>query len=196
MSITKEYLINFEEEIKNLFLNRKIKGPIHLSVGSEDYLIKIFKKIKEQDWVFSTHRPHYHALLKGIPREKVKEEILAKRSMHISSKEYKFFTSAIVGGNLPIAVGTAMGIKRKGLDEKVWCFTGDMAAETGIFHECVKYSKGHNLPITFVVEDNGLGVATPTREVWGITDNAKSNITKFKYSRKYPHAGCGKSITF
>lgn len=65
----REYLIEFEEEIKELFLNKKIGAPVHLAVGSEDPLTDIFKKIKKDDWVFSTHRSHYHALLKGIGRE-------------------------------------------------------------------------------------------------------------------------------
>jgi len=64
--------------------------------------------------------------------------------MHINRKEYNFFTSAIVGGILPIALGTAMGAKLKGLEENVWAFVGDMAAEMGVFDECTKYAKRNN----------------------------------------------------
>jgi len=194
----KKELVNFEEKVKELFSQGKIKGPIHLSVGSEEPLIEVYKNIEEQDWVFSTHRNHYHALLKGMPQEHVLNEILEKRSMHINSKEYKFSTSAIVGGSLPIAVGTAMGIKRKGLSEKVWCFVGDMCAEMGVFHECEKYARRHDLPITFVIEDNGLGVSTPTKKVWGLEnrDAKNCNTIKYSYDRKYPHAGCGEWVTF
>ena len=136
--LTKQELIDFEEEISELFLQGKIRAPVHLSRGNEDALIEIFSWIDPSDWVFSTYRSHYHALLKGIPKDWLREEILACRSMHINNAEHKFFTSAIVGGCLPIALGVAMAIKRRGGCERVWVFVGDMAAETGMFSECVK----------------------------------------------------------
>ena len=175
----KEDLVAFEQEISQLFEAGKIHSPVHLSGGNEEALIQIFYRIQPSDWVFSTHRSHYHALLKGIPKEWLKAEILANRSITINNAEYKFFSSAIVGGILPIAVGVAM------MGETVWCFVGDMSAETGIFHECVKYATGHNLPIHFVVEDNGFSVDTPTEKVWG-----------YSYKRKFPHQGMGRFILF
>ncbi len=172
--MNKQELIDFEADIAGLFEKGTIPSPIHLSKGNEDELIKIFENIKPSDWCFSTHRSHYHALLKGIPREWLKAEILDNRSITINNAEYKFFSSAIVGGILPIAVGVAMA------GQTVWCFVGDMSAETGIFHECVKYATGHKLPIHFVVEDNGLSVETPTEQVW-----------RYSYERELPHQGSG-----
>ncbi len=101
----KNELIEFEEDIKTHFLKGEIRAPIHLSAGNEDALIEIFRQIKETSWVFSSHRSHLHALLHGIPKEWVKSEILAGRSMHLNNREYKFMTSSIVGGRLPIAIG-------------------------------------------------------------------------------------------
>ena len=143
----KEQLIAFEEEIKELFIQKKIKAPIHLSGGNEEELIEIFKDVEPDDWVFSTHRSHYHALLKGIPPEWIKAEILKGNSIHLMNKEYKFFTSAIVNGITPIAMGVAMAIKRRGGKEKVWCFVGDMAASVGIYHECLRYANAQCLPL-------------------------------------------------
>lgn len=188
-------LIKFEEEIKQLFLDAKIESPVHFAVGSEKGLVEIFKKIKKTDWVFSTHRSHYHALLKGIDREWLKQEILANRSMHINNCEHKFFSSAIVSGNLPIALGVSMALKRKKSDAKVWVFCGDMSAETGIFYECTKYAARNELPIAFVVEDNGFSINTPTTEAWGTSTN-KAEIYRYKYERKYPHQGAGKWVIF
>lgn len=193
--MNEEDLIEFEEEIKELFLDKKIRSPVHLAVGSEKPLIEIFKKVKPDDWVFSTHRSHYHALLKGIDREWLKNEILENRSIHIINREHKFFTSAIMGGILPIAVGVAMALKRKGSKNKVWVFVGDMTAEMGVFHECTKYAARNDLPIVFVVEDNGLSVNTPTQEVWGESD-AKPEIIRYRYERVYPHQGCGVWVIF
>ena len=62
-------LIKFELKIKKIYEEGKIKAPIHLSGGNENQLIKIFKKIKRNDWVISNWRSHYHALLHGIPEK-------------------------------------------------------------------------------------------------------------------------------
>lgn len=203
--MTKEELIAFENEIADIYCAGKIKAPIHLSDGNEEQLIEIFKKVKPEDWVFSTWRSHYHALLHGIPPERVKEEILNGNSITLSFPEHKFFTSAIVGGIVPIAVGASLGIKRKGGKNHVWCFVGDMTAEAGIFYENAKYAEMHNLPITFVIEDNDESVGTPTAAVWGYDKavrkpdyliNKRSNVMYYHYKKKYPHVGAGKWVTF
>ncbi len=187
-------LIQFEEEIADLFLDGKIRSPIHLNKGNEEELIELFDDVLEDDWVFSTHRSHYHALLKGIPKDWLRDEILAGRSMHINSREHKFFTSSIVAGVMPIALGVAMAIKRTGGTNRVWVFVGDMAYETGISHEVVKYATGFDLPITFVVEDNNLSVNTPTMETWGL--GFVQDVIRLPYERGYPHSGCGQFVEF
>jgi len=195
--MNKQQLIDFETEIMKEYEAGYIRSPVHFSRGNEDQLIEIFKEVRPQDWVFSTHRSHYHALLKSNDSEWVRSEIMANRSIHLNSQKYRFFTSAIVGGICPIALGTALGIKLKGLEDRVWCFLGDMASTMGVFSECLRYAKGFNLPITYVVEDNGLSVYTPTQEVWG-TKN-QGNLAKFvhyKYERQCPHYGTGKPISF
>ena len=68
----KEKLIKFEEEIAELFNSGKIKAPVHLYHGNEDQIIKIFKKIEKDDWVFCTWRSHYQCLLKGVPEKEIK----------------------------------------------------------------------------------------------------------------------------
>lgn len=203
--MTKEELIKFEQEISDIYCAGKIKAPVHLSDGNEDQLIELFKKIDKNDWVFSTWRSHYHALLHGVPKEKIKEEILNGNSITLCFPEYRFFTSAIVGGIVPIAVGAALAIKRKGENRHVWCFVGDMTAEAGIFYENAKYAELHGLPVTFVIEDNGESVGTPTDVVWGYDKNKKKpdylnqgrkNIIYYKYQKKWPHVGAGKWVTF
>ena len=70
----KKKLINFENKIASLFNNAKIKAPIHLYSNNEDIMIKIFKKIKKNDWVFCSWRSHYQCLLKGVPEKKLKKK--------------------------------------------------------------------------------------------------------------------------
>jgi radical SAM superfamily enzyme YgiQ (UPF0313 family) len=195
-NLTEKDLIDFEEDIREIYEAGKIRAPVHFCRGNEIPLIEIFKNVKKEDWIFSTHRSHYHALLKGVSREWLKNEILNLRSIHINSREHNVFTSSIVGGALPIALGAALGIKLRKGSERVWVFVGDMCAEMGVFHECVKYAKGHNLPISFVVEDNDLGVDTPTKKVWGEEDFGNTHILRYKYIRVYPHHGSGKWVAF
>jgi pyruvate dehydrogenase E1 component alpha subunit len=193
---TKEDLINFEKLIAEHWENGKIRGPIHLSDGNEKELIEIFKRIKNNDWVFSTWRSHYHALLKGVCPVWLEEEILAGRSITIVNKENKFYSSAIVGGIIPIAVGVAMSNKENGINDTVWCFVGDMAYETGTFMENYKYAKNFNLPIRFVVEDNGVSTNTPTIETWRIKSEVPKDIIWYEYKKQWPHYGTGKWVVF
>ena len=162
-----EELIHFENKIVESWDAGKIRGPVHLSGGNEKPLIEIFKRISENDWVFSTWRSHYHALLKGVSPNWLENEILEGRSITIVNKDKKFYSSAIVGGIIPVAVGAAMSNKLKDIDETVWCFIGDMTFETGTFMENYKYAKNFNLPIKFIVEDNKVSTNTPTIETWG-----------------------------
>src|SRR6185295_6964728 len=129
-------------------------------------MIKIFKKVKEDDWVMCSWRSHYQCLLKGVPKKELKKEILANRSISLCFPKQRVVSSAIVGGIIPIAIGVAMGIKRRGGKNKVYCFMGDMTSETGIAHECIKYATNHKLPIRFIVEDNGKSVMTDTKATW------------------------------
>mgnify|MGYP001593297385 CR=1 FL=1 len=195
--MTRDDLIAFEEGIASDFNNGLIRYPIHLDNGNEDALIDIFKDVKPQDWVFVTWRGHYKALLKGVPPEELRAAIHRGESMALKFDKQRVYGSAIVGGTIPIALGTAKAIKRRGADEQVWLFVGDMAAESGIFHEAWMYASNFDLPITFIVEDNGVSVLTNTREAWGAyLPDAIRPIIRFKYQSKFPHAGAGKRIQF
>ena len=199
--MTKKDLVQFEEEIAELFNGGNIFAPVHLYYGNEDQIINVFKKVRSQDWVFCSWRSHYQCLLKGVPPDEIKSEILAGRSISLCFPEYRIYSSALVGGALPIAVGTAMAEKRKKEESNVYCFMGDMTSETGIAHECIKYSRNHQLPIHFIIEDNSKSVCTDTREVWKNNKLSYENIsdpmiTYYKYETKYPHAGVGRRVQF
>src|SRR5437867_2493878 len=201
--MTADNLRAFEREVADAFEAKRIRAPIHLSDGNEEQLIEIFREIAPYDWVFSTWRSHYHALLHGVPREMVMSEIMAGRSMMLHFPGWRFFTSAIVGGILPIACGVAAASKEADRVAKhgdplrpwVWCFVGDMTASIGAFHDAANFAAGHGLPITFVVEDNGLATNTPTEEAWGI--GKRRNIRRYRYDRgAYPHVGSGPYVAF
>jgi TPP-dependent pyruvate/acetoin dehydrogenase alpha subunit len=199
--VTKEELINFENKIAEQFNLGKIRAPVHLYYGNEEEMINVFKNIREEDWIFCSWRSHYQCLLKGVPAAEIEKEIMEGRSISLCFPKYKVYSSAIVGGILPIAIGTALSIKRSGEDSKVYCFMGDMTSETGIAHESIKYAIQHKLPIKFIIEDNTKSVCTDTREVWNNSrliyegfDN--DMIYYYKYETKYPHAGAGVRVQF
>jgi TPP-dependent pyruvate/acetoin dehydrogenase alpha subunit len=197
----KKDLINFEDNIAKLFNEAKIKAPIHLYSGNEKFLINFFRKIKKNDWVLCSWRSHYQCLLKGVPPKIIKNEIINGKSISLCFLDYKVYSSAIVGGSLPIAVGLALSLKRKKSKNKIYCFIGDMTSETGIAHECIKYSRNKNLPIHFIVEDNRKSVCTDTRKAWSKNKLTYENVsdkfvTYYKYKLKYPHAGAGQRVQF
>jgi len=199
--MTAQELIDFETDIAHEFNAGKIRAPVHLYYGNEEAIISVFGKIKAQDWVFSSWRSHYQCLLKGVPPSEVKAEIMAGRSISLCFPQHRILSSAIVTGVLPIALGVALGIKRRNGNEKVWCFMGEMTSETGVAHECIKYARSHSLPIHWVVEDNEKSVCTDTRQAWNLSkltfeDVQASDITYYRYTSKYPHAGAGQRVQF
>jgi TPP-dependent pyruvate/acetoin dehydrogenase alpha subunit len=147
--------------------------------------------------------------LKGIPKNKIMDSIIAGKSMVLNFYENKFLSSSIVGGIPSIAAGIAYANKLTNSNSRVWCWVGDMSAETGAFHEAYKFSLYNNLPITFVIEDNKKSVCTPTSAAWKREKPyyleqeydgkivRQKNLYYYQYTNdKYPHAGAGKRIQF
>jgi pyruvate dehydrogenase E1 component alpha subunit len=196
ISTTVEQLIDFENKIVQHWEAAKIRGPIHLSNGNENQLIEVFKRIRTDDWVFSTWRSHYHALLKGISPDWIENEILLGKSITICNVDEKFYSSAIVGGTLSIALGVALSLKKDNKNEKVWCFVGDMSFESGIFYEVHKYARNFDLPLYFIVEDNDVSTYTPTEVTWNKKREIPTDVIHYKYKSRFPHYGTGKWIAF
>jgi pyruvate dehydrogenase E1 component alpha subunit len=214
-----EKLRAFEKRIGDKFNSKEIKAPIHLYDGNEDKMINIFNRVDiENDWVCCTWRNHYQALLKGVPEDYLEAEIVRGKSMVMTLPGYKFICSSIVGGIPSIAAGIAMGIKLESHKNfgHVWCWVGDMSAETGAFHEAYKFARNYDLPITFVVENNNLSVLTPTDDTWqrdipyyiddvnlftqamdDLNIYEQPNLLYYEYQNGlYPHAGAGQRVQF
>jgi TPP-dependent pyruvate/acetoin dehydrogenase alpha subunit len=194
--MNKQELIDFEKEVQKIYESGEIKAPVHLSGNNEDELIDIFKNIDKDDWVFSNWRNHYHALLHGFEPAELLNLIKEGRSMGINSEKNKFYSSSIVGGSLPIALGVAQSIKLRNQTNKVWCFIGDMTFETGVFHECYKFSRNFKLPLEFVIEDNNMSTNTPTDETWAKKSQIPDDVYYYKYERNFPHHGTGNWVLF
>ena len=187
---TKEELIAFEDHIGDLYMDNQLPFLFHLSGGNEEQLIDIFKDIKEGDYVISSHRNHYHALLHGIPPEVVEDRIKNGRSMFIYDRERNFFVSAIIGGTPAIGAGIAWALKRKGSDQKVWCFVGDGTEDNGHLSEAVRYADGFDLPCKFIIESNDRSCEASNADRWGKTGHPtwdSSRVIKYHYECTYPH---------
>ena len=197
--MTEKELIDFEREIAESFNCAKIKAPIHLHGNNEEQLIEIFKSIKGNDWIFSSWRSHYHCLLKGVPPEKLREDILNGKSITLIYPEYKIYTSAIVGGIIPIALGTAMALKKSGSNDMVNLFMGGMTSETGAAHEAHKYATAFDLPLRFIIEINHKSVCTDTLKTWNKNNYSligQTNVIHYEYELPWPHAGAGVRVQF
>lgn len=192
--MTPQELTAFEDSLAEEFNVGKIRYPVHLESGNERQLIRIFGAIKSYDWIFGSWRMHLKALLKGVPPEDLKAAVRRGESMALRFPDYKVYGSAIAGGIVPIALGTAMAMKRSRRIEHIWCFLGDMVNRSGIAHECMTYGANHDLPITWIVEDNGVSVCTPTKAVWG--SDKVPHVVRYEYRSKWPHCGSGVRVNF
>lgn len=187
-----KWLIEFESRVKKLFEEGELPFLMHLCGGNEEQLIKIFSKIKKDDYVFSTHRSHYHYLLKGGPEKRLLSEIKDGRSMFVFDKKLNFFTSSIVAGAPCIAAGVALALKKRKSKKHVWCFVGDGAEDEGNFYEAVRYADGWNLPCTFIIEDNNRSVSTEKKDRYGKSEISWPKcVVRYSYKPTYPHAGSG-----
>lgn len=193
LKISRQELIDFERRIAGKYDDGEIPYLTHLSGGNEDQLIEIFKEINDGDYIFSTHRSHYHYLLAGGTKEDLESKILNGKSMFVFNKELNFFSLSIVAATPSIAAGVAWALKRKGSKRRVWCFVGDGAEDEGHFYEAVQYVIGWGLPCTFVIENNDRSVNATCKERRG---NAKYNwhpyyVRKYDYNPTYSHGGSG-----
>ena len=199
--MNKDDLIKFEEDIAEEFNAGRIRSPVHLYYGNEQQMIDVFKEIRTQDWVLCSWRSHYQCLLKGVPAPVLKQAIMDGKSISLCFPEHRIFSSAIVAGVLPIAVGIGLSIARDGRDEKVFCFVGDMTSETGSFEECYKYVRNFALPVKFIIEDNGRSILTDTKVVWNMAALSREgqeneHLQYYRYDNKWPHAGAGQRVQF
>lgn len=203
---TRQELINFEDKVREEFEKGLIGCPLHLCGGNEDNLISLFEYIKDEDYVITSHRNHYHYLLKGGDQYKLINELYGNvdgvcggkaRSMNICDPNINFYSTAIVAGGCAIACGIGLGLKKIGSTSHVYCFVGDGAEDSGHFMEAVRFGFSRKLSVTFIIEDNDYSTNSTKNDRWlkhsPITGD---NIIRYHYKRSYPHVGVGKRIIF
>jgi acetoin:2,6-dichlorophenolindophenol oxidoreductase subunit alpha len=165
----------FEERVKLLFLEGSMPGTIHQAQGQEACAVGVCAALNADDLITSTHRPHGHALAKGLTPDEMMIELFGKGtgsckgkggSMHIGNMQRGMVPAiAIVGGGIPLAAGMGLAIKMQGMTQVVACFFGEGATQEGAFHEGVNLAAIWSLPVIFICENNLYGASTNIRKV-------------------------------
>lgn len=161
----------FEERVKYLFLEGIMPGTIHQYQGQEACAVGVCAALEPDDVITSTHRPHGHALAKGITVNEAMAELFGRTtgcckgkggSMHLGDMSKGVVPAvAIVGGGIPIATGMALAFKMRKEPRVSVCFMGDGATNEGAFHESLNMGAIWDLPVVYVVENNLYGASMP-----------------------------------
>lgn len=147
--------------------------PVHLCFGQEEVPEILHEKLRPEDWLFSTHRSHGHYLAKGGSAERLLAEIEGREdginggysgSQSFCDPSIRFHSTAIVGGLIAAATGTALALKLQRSNALAVCCIGDGATEQGVFWEALNFASLQKLPVVFVCENNGYSVHAPISE--------------------------------
>jgi acetoin:2,6-dichlorophenolindophenol oxidoreductase subunit alpha len=161
----------FEERVGQLKRRDEVHGLIHLSVGQEGVAAGVCAQLRPDDAVYSGHRAHGHAIAKGAPLERILAELMGRvdglcrglgGSMHLVDTEHGLMgATGVVGGNVPMALGSALAARLRGGDQAAVVFFGDGAVQAGHFNESVNLATLWELPVILVCENNGFAEFTP-----------------------------------
>ena len=160
-----------EERVGRLKRADEIYGLVHLSIGGEGVAAAVCRQLRASDAVYSGHRAHGHALAMGAPSDRLMAELMGRDtglcrglggSMHLVDRAHGLMgATGVVGGNLPLAVGTALAAQMRGAADVTVSFFGDGAVQAGTFHESINLATLWRLPLVFVCENNGFAEFTP-----------------------------------
>lgn len=177
----------FEERVRYLFLEGIMPGTIHQCDGQEAVGVGVCFALQDGDFIASTHRPHGHAIAKGLTLNEMMAELFGKTtgcckgyggSMHLGNMDKGMIPAiAIVGGNMPIVSGMALAFKLQKKKNVSVAFFGDGASNEGSFHEAINFAAMYDLPAIFVCENNLYGASTHIRKtckIENIADRAAS----------------------
>ncbi len=164
----------FEERVAQLKRTLQVHGLIHLSIGGEGVAAAVCGQLRDDDAVYSGHRAHGHAIAKGAPVDRLMAELMGRAdgvcqglggSMHLVDVEHGFMgATGVVGGNLPLALGSALAAHLRGGDQVTVVFFGDGAVQAGHFNETINLAALWRLPVIFVCENNGFAEFTSRSE--------------------------------
>jgi pyruvate dehydrogenase E1 component alpha subunit len=173
----------FEEKSAEVYVAGKIGGFCHLYIGQEAVGVGAISAIRKEDYVLASYREHGLALAKGMTSRSIMAELFGKAtgcskgkggSMHMFDKSVGFLGGhAIVGGQIPLATGTAFATKYQGSDQVTLCFFGEAAVNQGAFHESLNMAQLWKLPCIYICENNQYGMGTSLERAMSLRDIAQ-----------------------
>ena len=173
----------FEEKSAEVYVAGKIGGFCHLYIGQEAVGVGTISAIRKDDYVLASYREHGLALAKGMSARSLMAELYGKAtgcskgkggSMHMFDKSLGFLGGhAIVGGQIPLATGTAFATKYQGTDQVTLCFFGEAAVNQGAFHESLNMAQLWKLPCIYICENNQYGMGTSVARAMSLRDIAQ-----------------------
>lgn len=172
----------FEDKAAALYIQQKIRGFLHLYNGQEAVLAGSLFAMEKGDKMITAYRNHVQPIGMGVDPRKIMAELMGKvtgtsqgkgGSMHMFSKEHHFYGGhGIVGGQIPLGAGLAFADKYLGHKNVTLTYMGDGAVRQGSFHETLNLAAMWNLPVVFIVENNGYAMGTSVErsanhtEIW------------------------------
>jgi len=163
-----------EEALAQRYAEQEMRCPMHLCIGQEAIAVGVSASIGSDDLMFSNHRAHGHYLAKGGSLPGMVAELYGRKtgccggrggSMHLIDLTVGFMgATPIVGGTVPLAVGSAWASKLKQSNQLTVVFFGDGCFEEGVVHESLNFAALHKLPVIFVCENNDFSVYTRRNE--------------------------------
>ena len=173
----------FEEKSAEVYVAGKIGGFCHLYIGQEAVGVGTISAIRKEDYVLASYREHGLALAKGMSARSIMAELYGKAtgcskgkggSMHMFDKSLGFLGGhAIVGGQIPLATGTAFATKYQGTDQVTLCYFGEAAVNQGAFHESLNMAQLWKLPCIYICENNQYGMGTSLARAMSLHDISK-----------------------
>lgn len=167
----------FEERAARAYTQAEIGGYCHLNLGEEATVTGLMSAMDRTDYLFTNYREHGYAIGRDIAPGRIMAELYGRRdgvskgwggSMHLFDLEARLLGGyGIVGGQVPLATGAALAIDYRGGPEAVVCVMGDGTTNIGAFHESLNIASLWNLPIVYVVVNNGLGMGTTVEKAAG-----------------------------
>ena len=181
------YLIRrFEERAAQAYGQGKINGFCHLYIGQEAVAVGVNEALQPRDYVITAYRDHGYALVRGADVGMVMAELFGRGtgyskgkggSMHIYDIEHNVLGGyGIVGGQIPLAAGTAFAARYRGEDRVTVCYFGDAAANQGSFHETLNMAAKWKLPVLFLCENNRYGMGTAMARVSAVAKVSKRAV--------------------
>lgn len=168
----------FEEKVDDFFKQGLIYGTTHLCIGQEATAVGTCAVLEAGDKITSTHRGHGHCIAIGSRVDQMMAELFGRTtgyckgkggSMHIADVDGgNLGANGIVGGSIPLAVGSALTAQMKKLDYVTVCFFGDGATNEGSFHEALNMAAIWQLPVVFVCENNQYGMSSAVNDMTNI----------------------------